>query len=53
MLQLMTLQNTGRPIVVVEQIIQWQMDNQQNLVEHDWFWRMKQDIKLEYDLSLG
>jgi len=48
-----TRTNTGLPIVVVEQILQWHTDNQQNLVEHGWFWRMKQDIKLEHDLSLG
>ena len=53
MLQLMTLQNTSLPIVVVEQILQWHADNQQDLVEHGWFWKMKQDIELEYDLSLG
>jgi hypothetical protein len=53
MLQLMTLQNTSLPIVVTEQILEWQEQNPpSDSVEHGWLERMKQDINLQEDLSL-
>ncbi|CAG8982689.1 hypothetical protein HYALB_00000970 [Hymenoscyphus albidus] len=48
-----TRTNTGLPIVVAEKILRWHIGSQQNIIEHGWFWKMKQDIMLEHDLSLG